>query len=96
MVKELLNLRIEKEKKERLDSLAKCLGTTTNDLIRQKINVLINNDCDQETKGTVLKLIKELAVPFVFVKNSIGSTHAKKEREIREKIITELKEAFRI
>lgn len=96
MAKQLLNLRIEKTKLDRLEGIAKTRGQTVSDIIRSKIDATLENGPDLETKKIVIKIIKNIQGPFLYVKNPIGTKQAQKERAIKEKIIKQLKEAFRI
>lgn len=91
MAKEILYFRIDKIKIERLRNVAKLRNTSYSKLLREKVDEILNNNIDENTKSRIKAIIWELEQPFVFIKTKTGKKFADKEREIRKKIIDKLK-----
>ena len=91
-----ISIRLGTDTKDRLVSLAKYQNKTYCDLIRDKINELINNGVSLEIKGRAKKICTELREPFTYVKNPIGKARAVKERDLREAVAKRIETVFNI
>ena len=87
-------LRLEPYTIKRLESLSKCLGINTADLMRRSIENTLNNGMDINLRVKVIKIIEKLKGPFLYVRNKLGKEEAKRERKIRGMIIKKLEEDF--
>lgn len=96
MAKQRFNVRVNKEKLKRLSNIARDNNTNSSELVRSKIDELLNGDFDITVKNRVKKIIKDLNEPFVYAKSQTGIKRAVKERAIRQRIIKELKKAFKL
>lgn len=96
MTRNQLSIRLEKVKIERIKSIAQQNGVTYADLIREKIDEIIQNGFNETTINKVQKLIIELRGSFAFVKTKPGLKRAKEERNARDKIATKLENIFNI
>lgn len=76
--------------------LARVKGVKPCDLLRSKIDELLNNDINPEAKARASKILKDLTQPFLYMKTNQGTAGAKKEREIREQMANKIKEGFNI
>lgn len=94
MVKVLLNLRLEREKREALKRIAQQQGIKPTDIIRSKIDEVITNGTSPEVKQRAANIVKELRGSFVYVKNKVGTTRAIRERSIREVLAAKIERAF--
>lgn len=96
MPKTLFNIRLEKTKLERLTNIADQQNTNCSEIIRSKIDEIILNGFDEETKKKAVRMVKQLREPFAYVKSRQGISRAKQERETREKIANNIISLFHL
>lgn len=93
MVKQLISLRLETTKLNRLRNIALTNDINYTDLIRDKIDEILNGH-DIEVLEKVIIIVKELREPFIYFKTGQGKKHAIREKEKREKIASIIERAF--
>lgn len=96
MSKARFELRIKRAKLERLRNICRHQNVTCSQLIRDKIDELINNGYDIETLDKVKRIVRELREPFAYIKTPQGRTYAKKERMIRQAIADKIEKIFNL
>ena len=96
MVRSQISIRLEKETKAKLITLAKYHNKTYAELIRDQINLLILNGVNYEVKQRVKSIVKELKGPFAYVKSPKGLAWAQREREIRATISKKIETVFNL
>jgi len=92
MAKQLITLRVESEKINKLKQVARNIGKTYTDLIRDKINCIIKTYYDQRVLIKVTKIINKLEV--LKNANTREGSLLYKERRANLIIANKLREVF--